>query len=248
MAKAASANPPLSDRFLYPGPTGGRPSSWDPYSDGMETSRDRRKAQRRDEILRAAAAVFARRGYHGTTIAGIAAEMNAPRSAVGYHHFETKEDIALAIVQHQRARWAELIRRVSDGPGSGLEQLLTILLSAALDARRNPLAAAAARLTFEQRAAELSFPAGDLQWRATGEQMIARSISEGDLVTTRAASEIVTQFFAASYGLVTAEDNGFEEPRTQYNLCRLWADLLLALGVDDPATMLARLTVVELPD
>lgn len=197
--------------------------------------------------MNAAAKVFASRGYLGTTISGIAAEMGAPKSAVGYHHFETKEEIALAIVEQQRARWLGVVDEITRGPGTGLEQLLSILLSAAVDARNNPTAAAAARLLVEHRATGLPIPESPLRWRSVGKTLVQRSLDEGDLVTTKTAEEIVSLLFTTGFGLFTAENNGFEESDTEAHLRELWLDLLVTLNVAEPASVVARVGVTVLP-
>ena len=176
--------------------------------------------------------------------------MGAPKSAVGYHRFET-EDIALALVEEQRARWIRLIELVRGGPGTGLEQLLTILLSAAIDARRNPAAAAAARLLSsngERPASEV--PASTLRWRGVGsgpdhpEPSRRRRRKHQDTPGDRQPHQ-----FTASFGLFTAENNGFEENHTEINLRRLWLDLLPSIGVPEPASVLDEVHVTGfLPD
>ena len=51
----------------------------------------------RDAIMRAAATVFHRRGYHGATMADIAAEVDLTAGSL-YHHFPSKEDLLIAVL------------------------------------------------------------------------------------------------------------------------------------------------------
>lgn len=60
-------------------------------------TRAERKAQTRDELLRAAARLFLRKGYVATTVDDIAAAAGVTTGAV-YSNFETKEDMFLALV------------------------------------------------------------------------------------------------------------------------------------------------------
>ena len=55
-------------------------------------SRNERKAQTRAELIDAAARVFARRGYHGTTVDDVAEEAGFTKGAF-YSNFESKEDV-----------------------------------------------------------------------------------------------------------------------------------------------------------
>ena len=50
-----------------------------------------------DAIIEAAAAVFHRQGYHGATMADIAAEVHLTAGSL-YHHFPSKQDILIAVL------------------------------------------------------------------------------------------------------------------------------------------------------
>ncbi len=50
-----------------------------------------------DAIIRAAAAIFQRKGYHGATMADIAAEVNLTAGSL-YHHFPSKIDLLAAVL------------------------------------------------------------------------------------------------------------------------------------------------------
>ena len=76
-------------------------------------TRKERQIQTREELVTAAARVFARRGYHRATVDEIAAEAGFSTGAV-YSNFGGKEELFLAIADDQvRARIAE-IRAVGD--------------------------------------------------------------------------------------------------------------------------------------
>jgi AcrR family transcriptional regulator len=66
-------------------------------SDGTRTRRrraisDQDKSQRRDEIMAAAKKVFARKGFHATTIADIAKEAGLAYGSI-YWYFDSKDDL-----------------------------------------------------------------------------------------------------------------------------------------------------------
>src|SRR5680860_976836 len=65
-----------------------------------------RGAERQATIERAAARLFATRGYEGTTIAAIAAEIDVTKPIV-YRHFESKRDLYLALLDGHAGRLAE---------------------------------------------------------------------------------------------------------------------------------------------
>ncbi|MGJ4891946.1 TetR/AcrR family transcriptional regulator [Bradyrhizobium sp. HKCCYLRH3099] len=81
-------------------------------------------AARRDEILRSAAACFARQGFHQTTIADVIAESGLSAGGI-YGHFASKEELIQAIGEHRHARDAALLAaaRDSQDPLEGLRAI-----------------------------------------------------------------------------------------------------------------------------
>ena len=77
------------------------------------SSRQRRQEQTRAELLDAAARVFARRGYHGATLDEIAAEAGFTSGAV-YSNFSGKEDLFLALTDHELEKRLEDFRAVGE--------------------------------------------------------------------------------------------------------------------------------------
>jgi AcrR family transcriptional regulator len=79
------------------------------------------QAQTREELLAAAARVFARRGYHGASIAEVADEAGYSHGAV-YSNFEGKEDLFLALYEGWVARRVEEIEATWAGEDSFAER------------------------------------------------------------------------------------------------------------------------------
>jgi AcrR family transcriptional regulator len=76
-------------------------------------SRKERQAQTREQLVEAAAKVFARRGYHRATVDEIAGEAGFTIGAL-YSNFETKEKLFLAIADRQVESRVEEISAVGD--------------------------------------------------------------------------------------------------------------------------------------
>lgn len=74
-------------------------------------------SQRREQLLRVAASIFARYGYDGTTTASIAAGAGITEPLL-YRHFRSKQALFAAIVQdllqHLETRWEELFATTDD--------------------------------------------------------------------------------------------------------------------------------------
>jgi AcrR family transcriptional regulator len=70
-----------------------------------------RRAETRDQILVAAAGVFARNGFHGTSLDAIAEEAGLSRGAV-YYNFADKEELFLELLDRRCAERAQDLRAV----------------------------------------------------------------------------------------------------------------------------------------
>src|SRR5256886_12578170 len=77
-------------------------------------SRNERKAQTRAELIDAAARVFARRGYHGTTVDDVAEEAGFTKGAF-YSNFESKEDVFVELVADRSRNWTLAVARGYQG-------------------------------------------------------------------------------------------------------------------------------------
>jgi AcrR family transcriptional regulator len=87
-----------------------------------ERIRRQPRAQTRDELLDAAARVFARRGFHGASVEAISAEAGFSTGAV-YSNFESKEELFLSLyeqrIQRRRRELRGAVER-SGGRAAGL--------------------------------------------------------------------------------------------------------------------------------
>ena len=78
------------------------------------------RAQTREELLDAAARVFARRGLHGATVEAVSEEAGFSTGAV-YSNFESKEELFLTLyeerIQRRRRELREAVERSGGGAG-----------------------------------------------------------------------------------------------------------------------------------
>ncbi len=79
----------------------------------FEGRRQRRISRRRDEILKAAACVFATKGYAGSTIKEIAAQADIAEGTL-YNYFDGKREILLAIVNASQAPLETMLQEVCE--------------------------------------------------------------------------------------------------------------------------------------
>jgi AcrR family transcriptional regulator len=85
----------------------------------MTTRREARKEETRRELIAAAAAGFARRGFHGASLEEIAREAGYSTGAI-YWHFEGKDDLFLAVFEAYAMERAAAYAAIRDRPGGDL--------------------------------------------------------------------------------------------------------------------------------
>ena len=200
--------------------------------------REAQKQVTREAILSAAAEEFALHGYRGTTFSSIAERMGRPKSALGYHQFRSKLDIASSVVSEQGMRWKALLDQALARP-LGVATYFCTLLSAAEDARANPLAAASVRLLLESRTLpELVLPPLGFSWRGFGRDQIEASIANGELPHELDAGATTAQLLNGAFGVFEAENRQLQDADTSAAIIALWTVMLTGLGAADvPAIM-----------
>jgi AcrR family transcriptional regulator len=191
----------------------------------VENQRQAKKAATRASILTAAAGQFALHGYDGTTFSSVAEAMGRPKSAVGYHQFAAKQDLAAAVMHHQWDRWAALLVTAESIP-AGLPRLLTVLLSAVLDAETNTFAAATVRLVADPATSGIAVPGSAFSWRAYGADQIRISIQAEALPDTVDPAALMEALLIATFGVHATKEHGLLEINTEPRLRRVWYDIL----------------------
>lgn len=77
---------------------------------------------RKESVLEASVQLFARKGYHGTTVRDIAEESGMLSGSL-YAHITSKEDLLFEIVLRAADRFLAAIRPIAEGPGPAEERL-----------------------------------------------------------------------------------------------------------------------------
>jgi AcrR family transcriptional regulator len=78
--------------------------------------------QRREAIVAAAAALFARRGFNGASVADLSAACGTSKSLV-YHYFPSKEDILYAVMSSHIDQLVADVEDVMAGAGTASDRL-----------------------------------------------------------------------------------------------------------------------------
>jgi AcrR family transcriptional regulator len=94
----------------------------------VELARSGPGADGREEVLRAAALAFMKRGYTGTSIDDIADQLKATKGRV-YHYYRTKQAIYLDVRRSQLTRLLAALEAAAAEPGSADERLRRMIFT-----------------------------------------------------------------------------------------------------------------------
>jgi AcrR family transcriptional regulator len=133
----------------------------------------------RERLIDGAAEAFTRLGYISATTSDIARAAGATRGAL-YFHFQSKEEIARAVVDKEQRLAVESGTRIVEMGRPALETML--LLSADLAERMqvDPVVKAGIRLTTENSNFDPPLRAPYEQWLATFGAIAAVAVEQGD--------------------------------------------------------------------
>ncbi|MDJ0339462.1 ScbR family autoregulator-binding transcription factor [Cryobacterium sp. PH31-O1] len=191
-----------------------------------------RAIETRAAIIRGAAAAFEQRGYGSTSLAQVSAAAGVTKGAL-YFHFDSKEALAVAIIdaQHEQSAGAGQLLLEKDVPG--LRALISMSYELARQLRDDLIVSAGVRLTIE--AANFSTPvsAPYLDWMVTCEEFLRRAITAGDVAPTLDVPAAAAFFTAAFTGVQLVSDvlNGRSD--IDQRLTEMWALLLPGLVVSE---------------
>jgi len=196
----------------------------------------------RESILRAAGHQFATFGYEATSFTRVAAAMQKPRSAIGYHLFPSKLALATEVIERQQIQWRDVDMHVQ--LPAGPERFVTLLLSATLEAHRCPTARGAVRLLHELPRMGFDVP-HVYDWRLTARREMAASLRGATSAHPDVEDQEIRVFFAATLGLLSGTTD-MPPAVFEQHLKTLWAPLLESFGIDDARTVIDRVLAADL--
>jgi AcrR family transcriptional regulator len=134
----------------------------------------------RETLVAGAASVFGRRGYGLASIADIATAAGVTKGAL-YFHFESKDELARAVIAEQHRRTMAAASAVIDEGRPGLETM--VLLSGVLSRQllSDPVVQAGIRLTTDVASFDEPVTEPYVDWLRTSEALLRRAREEGDL-------------------------------------------------------------------
>jgi TetR/AcrR family transcriptional regulator, transcriptional repressor for nem operon len=185
---------------------------------------DARADSAREQILRAAAHQFAHRSYSLVSLDDILREAEVTKGAM-YFHFRSKHALAVALVDMQTEVMRETINELLAKKMSGLETLIDICYSLAMQDVTNDLAKASLHLmeaigrTDDMQAKRLT------EWVAGFTEIAKRAAEEGDLLPTADVAQVSKLLVALYAGIRQISDLSSPEEYLR-DIQALWLQVL----------------------
>ena len=191
-----------------------------------------RAIETRAAIIRGAASAFEQRGYGSTSLAQVSSAAGVTKGAL-YFHFDSKEALAVAIIDAQHEASVSAGRQLLDDNVPGLPALVSMSYELARQLRDDLIVSAGVRLTIE--AVNFSTPVSGpyLDWMKACEEFLRRGIQGGDVdpeLDVCAAAHFVTSAFT---GVQVVSDVLTGRSDIDQRLTEMWALLLPALVAAD---------------
>lgn len=194
-----------------------------------------------ERLLHEAAALFARRGYSGTSMSDIAREVGVRKASL-YNYYSSKEDLLMALLEQSLCSWTEACTQ-DLSQETDLETRLAISLQSLVEfARTNPQAMALIRLATAQVPGDLRprveahLSKHEAQWHAELTEHFRQAVESGEVqpadpATLALAWGIFLDGIAVRFILATGRTDAVVE-----NLQTLWNLFWRGLTGNDPRT------------
>ncbi|MEV6739399.1 ScbR family autoregulator-binding transcription factor [Streptomyces sp. NPDC051104] len=201
-------------------------------------ARQERGIRSRRSILEAAADVFGERGYDAASTNEILARAGLTRGAL-YHHFPSKEAIAMALVEAQGEALVVPDQVVK------LQAAIDLTLDFARRLQTDTVLRASVRLAVEQ--SSFSFPAQEPYNQSVSvmEDLLGQAEKQGELLPGMDLGEVASTVVGAFTGLQVMSQAYSNRRDLPARISALWR--LLLPGLAAPG-MLPRLRTTPLPD
>ncbi|MFF5332120.1 ScbR family autoregulator-binding transcription factor [Streptomyces rubradiris] len=188
----------------------------------------------RSRILLAAAEGFGTHGYHRTSVADISREAGVTGGAL-YFHFDSKEQLAAAVLELEDDIWPALAMAVRVRERSGLRGLVEFSYEAACRMAHDPVARAGFRLRVEGEPDGEGTHGAELRWLSLVTEFLALAQRQREIRADLLPVDIAHVFVEALTGmrLLSLAVEGADLDR---RLRRLW-DALLRMVLAEGSTI-----------
>lgn len=153
----------------------------------------------REQIVVAAAATFDRFGFNGASLGQIVEASSGLTKGALYFHFQSKDELAQAVVDRQHEISIAAVEAISSTRASALEQIVMLCHEMGRQIVEDPIVRAGIRLTLEFSVSTgLERPGPYQDWIDACRVLVEAAITEGDLRSTIEPPELA-RFVISSF-------------------------------------------------
>jgi AcrR family transcriptional regulator len=183
-------------------------------------------------IIRAAATVFAERGYARTTLDAVAVEAGVTKGAL-YFHFASKHDLANAVIHEETLLTRGRSREVLAEGFSALATMIRLHSDFTRQLISDVIVAAGVKLTTEELVARLDIEQPYRSWEQMLQGLVVRAVAEGD-VRDDLDPATLTRYLVGAYTGVEIVSNSLNGRADLYERVReMWQIVLPAVVPPD---------------
>jgi AcrR family transcriptional regulator len=190
--------------------------------------RQARAINTRSGIVKAAAEMFDRFGYAGTSLQDIVAHAGVTKGAL-YFHFSNKEELAHAVMQEQHQMWVVYADRTVNLQRPALEALIELSYGLVNRLSEHPVVRAGIRLTLEEGTFQRPLPDPYLDWIRITAQLLERAVTESDVRKSVTCSRIARVVVSSFTGLQLVSQVLDGRQSLHLQLADMWRILLPGL-------------------
>ncbi|GAB2613202.1 ScbR family autoregulator-binding transcription factor [Streptomyces capparidis] len=186
----------------------------------------------RQAVLEAAGEAFAEHGFLGTSMAEILARAGVTKGAL-YFHFSSKEELALALVEAERAAVARIAEEETARDQPPLRAAVAMTVRWAELVQSDPVVRAGVRLVAEQGTPRCRVPGPCAELERPVAALLRHAAERGELlpeVDPGAAAEVIVAALTGAQVLSRAEPGARDVPRRVEAMWRLLFSGLLPRG------------------
>ena len=191
-----------------------------------------RAVETRAVIIRAAAEVFGDVGYGGASMADICVAAGLTKGAL-YFHFDSKDALALAVIDAQHERAIALGGGLLHSDQPGLHVLVRLTVEMAKQLRTDPVSHAGIRLTMESSNLSTPVVTPYEDWIGACDVLLRRAILDGDVradVDVAAAARFISPAFT---GVQIVSDVLTGRDDLMQRVVEMWSFVLPSLVVPE---------------
>lgn len=209
---------------------------------------DRAKATR-EAILEGAAVVFEEHGYGSASLTQVSEAAQVTKGAL-YFHFQSKEELARAVIEEQHRVGLEHSAAVLAGNHSGLTTMILMCRAFGLQLINEPVVKAGIRLTFEAETFGQPVRGPYEDWIAVMEQLVIQGKEENQIRPTVDPAVLARYVVASFTGVQMVSDVLTGRADLMQRIEEMWALLLPGImhadSHEDPHTLSRLVSVGDL--